>query len=250
MAKRVNDEESKVFDISKPGKGKVVATSRPIITISDIAKDISLVEGEDSKKKASSSSHKVIQPLTLTAESSDGTSGEAINVTVNTVKKPEATPEEPLKNFEPTDSIDATSKKTKLPTEPEELKKTEAVSEPKENPQEPVKKEDVHTEGVKQNEEEMSDSAAVDAVASAITTKRETAKLAEEKAKQDAAVEALIESKKYFVPIGHSSRQSTNGHKRSLTVLLILLLVLVGAYLVIDANVIKIGISLPIDLIR
>lgn len=64
----INDD--KVMDVSKPGKGKIVPTSRPVVTQADNAKkpaettDAPKDEPKEALASAPSVSHKVIQPLT------------------------------------------------------------------------------------------------------------------------------------------------------------------------------------------
>lgn len=61
------------------------------------------------------------------------------------------------------------------------------------------------------------------------------------------AVEKLITSKQYFVPIGAVAQRRNS---RNTALLAVVLLLIVGAVLAIDAELIETGISLPFDLIK
>jgi|GEM_PF-3734518 len=89
-----------------------------------------------------------------------------------------------------------------------------------------------------------SDAASVGAVAEASTKNKEEQKAAEEQAKKDAALQELIDSKKYFVPLAHDATQRT-GHSATWAGLLVLVLLVVGGYLAIDAKLIHVAINLP-----
>lgn len=68
-------DDDKVMDVSKPGSGRIVSTSRPVvapvsqITVKDTNVSPSVPESEPTEPIAPSQSHKVIQPLTQTEES-------------------------------------------------------------------------------------------------------------------------------------------------------------------------------------
>ncbi len=92
------------------------------------------------------------------------------------------------------------------------------------------------------------ESAIVDAVAEqASSKKKKDGDQTEEDKKKKEELEKLIEEKKYFIPIKVASRKR---NARSAVVLLVLLVLVAGAYLVADAGLINIGINPPLDLIK
>jgi hypothetical protein len=95
-------------------------------------------------------------------------------------------------------------------------------------------------------DEESSDAAVVDAVAEQVGSKKKEDVQSEEDKKRQAELDKLILEKKYFVSIG-STRSKSN--RRILFVTLLLLLVLAGLILAVDAEVLEVGLALPFDLI-
>ena len=76
----------------------------------------------------------------------------------------------------------------------------------------------------------------------------ETPEISEEDRKRQELVEKLMVSKKYFVPIGAAAKKRT---ARNTTLLFVVFLLIVsGAVLAIDAEIIQTNISLPFDLIK
>jgi hypothetical protein len=87
--------------------------------------------------------------------------------------------------------------------------------------------------------------AIVDAVVDQAATKKKGEPTKEEVARL-AELEKLVESKTYFVPIKTAS-QKRHAHW---LVISIFLLVVAGAYLAVDAELVDIGIDLPVDLVK
>lgn len=103
-------------------------------------------------------------------------------------------------------------------------------------------------ESVESTIPESDEAAVVDAVAEqARANKKNSGEPTEEDKKKQAEVTKLIGEKKYFVPIKVASQKR---NARLSTILLIILLLLVGAYLVIDAGFINPGFKLPIEIIK
>lgn len=96
-------------------------------------------------------------------------------------------------------------------------------------------------------EDEVSDQAVVDAVASQATAGKGQKKAQEEQAKQE-AIQKLITDKTYVLPIA-KARRTSSGRGISIVVSLLLLLV-VGGYLLLDAGIIGNNVKLPLDLIK
>jgi hypothetical protein len=301
MARKPSEHTSKVMDVSMPGKGAIMPTSRPVIT--PVIKDQSSESGKQAVQieevktlEAPSASRRIILPIsdesstpsenegiksTLpievqgedaeveaqtidVANTSPDTNAETVNdepitektegveqsgakeVTVEPDKatpEPEASPviEETLPSKKDTTKPVTPETPTPIATDTEETPKTEQTSEKKPEVTDTVS-----------DAPESSDAAGVDALVDGVETKKEQAKKAEEQIKKDAALEELIASKKYFVPIGVES--SSPNHKKSspvFIILLVLILVLLGAgYLAVDAKLLDVDIKLPYDLIK
>lgn len=199
-------DENKVMDVSRPGKGKIMSTSRPIVApvVSDVPKaenvSPSVPNKEDPEPLAQSAGHKVIQPLSPADETSEIATAPA-----------------------PVEDDTAAQK----PAEPENIVPARPAPEPSES----------------------SGAAEVDALAGAAEAKKLAAKEAEEQAKRDAALQELIDSKKYFVKTSHGAKSGGSSGWLLTGVILVLALV-VGGYLLIDSGVINVGIKLPFDLIK
>lgn len=97
-------------------------------------------------------------------------------------------------------------------------------------------------------EQEGDDSAAVDELVSKAETKREAAKKAEEQAKKDAELQALIDSKQYVVPISGSGGKS--GRSKLVMLALVMVVLLCGGYLLADAGAFGKDIKLPFEIIK
>lgn len=121
----------------------------------------------------------------------------------------------------------------------ESTEKPEDTSTPEEKPTE---------ESSDAAKEEAKEAAVVDAVAEqADLDKKKAAGPTEEDLKKQEEIEKLITSKKYAVPIGQVAKRR---NKRASVVVLVLILLLAGAYLVVDANIVETEIQLPFELIK
>ncbi len=230
MAANSVSDDDKVMDVSKPGKGKVSTTSRPIVApivsddknsgSSDAVVEETKVATEE--QKAPSAAHKVIQPLSDLEPSKD--SGEPISVEVgDTISAEDTSAEKPA---------DETAEKTEEPK-----KDDESGERPGDVPPAPDGGD--------------SDSANVDALVASAETKKQAAKRAEEDAKKNAALQELIDSKKYFVHTSHGI--ATKRGARTAWVVafaIILIAVIVSLYILADAEVVDVPFALPIDLIK
>jgi hypothetical protein len=311
MARKPSEETNKVMDVSMPGKGKIMPTSRPVIA--PIAKDTVSDSGKPAQDmaevkplEAPSVSRKVIQPISGDNQDTSASDGESakpglpIEVTgdeldadpesVNVTTSEKSVPSEPAADSSeqpaPTEEtveeetakevasepvpvaaqdvspvIEETipKKKTIQPTSSDLPKRADeaAADEPQESTEQSPIKEEVTDDKPDVTDTvtapaEGSDAAGVDALVDSVETKKEAARKADEQAQKAAALDELIASKKYFVPIGvenpgqHAKKQ---GH--GFTVFLLFLLVaVVGGYLAIDAELLDVGIALPYDLIK
>lgn len=130
-----------------------------------------------------------------------------------------------------------TEKVIEPPKGAEQPAKTEEETKPTETPEETSTPEEPVSD----------DSAVVDAVAEQAGAKKKDAELSEEEKKKQEAIAKLIEEKTYFVPIKVASKKR---NARWSVVILVLLLLLVGAYLAADAGVISVPFKLPIRIIK
>jgi hypothetical protein len=158
-----------------------------------------------------------------------------------TALEPEA-PAEEARVTQPNTSSEANST--------EESAKQSETTTPEEQPDESAeeKPEGTTDEGDAQTAETAdtagSEAAGVDALAEASQKSKQEQKAAEEQTKKDAALQELINSKKYFVPLAHDST-SAKKHTGIWIFLLVLILAAGGAYAAIDAKLVKTDISLP-----
>jgi chemotaxis protein histidine kinase CheA len=312
-------DDTKVFDVAKPGNAKPMGTSRPVITSPGTPiKDptvITVSGAEDTPEKLAppSVTRKIISPLT-TPETTGLDTGQESSITIlhepvpsteepvktapliiksksnttsareaserTTESSPQETPKAPLEKEKikekPAELVVAT-KKAETPVEAtvavptKEAPALESTSEesPKEEATEPAKEEKTdaevkpedsaaektETEEKKPDEETETDSlggseaAGVDALAEASGKTKEDEKKAEEQVKKEAALQELIDSKKYFVPLAHDSTSKKKG-PGALMALLGLVILVAGAYAAIDANLIKTNINLPFHIFK
>jgi hypothetical protein len=277
-------DNNKVFDIAKPGKSTPLSTSRPVILNHTMSvKDKSVVNvdpiTEEEPLSPPSVTRKIIKPMSdqQDDESSEvivhsnpsgvaviqdsepnqpsPTAPEVIKVSpesdtgennVREVKKKipiaeNAESELVAESPQPTETIEKHEVTTAEVTEDSEITKTEEAAdtvpgEKLDDTDSNVGKEEQHTNG--------SESASVDALAEASEKTKEDKLKEDEQIKRDAALQGLIDSKKYVVPLAHDSSPKKD---RSWAWVLILLFVviIIGAYLAIDAKYIKTSITLP-----
>ncbi len=217
-------DSSKVFDVARPGNSKPLGTSRPVITNSDAGVKDQMVD----VPTAPSVSRKIITPITVdTSSQNDSTQeveitpAETASSVVHELKLEPITDmaiDEEAVSEEAEDTL-ATEDKAEQPPQPETI--TDQADSPG-----------------------ASESAAVEAVADTGGNNRQEQRAADEQAKLDAALQELIDSKKYVVPLAHDS-SGRRGNGMAAAVFLIVLLLVVAAYLIIDAKVLKVGLNLP-----
>lgn len=161
---------------------------------------------------------------------------------------------------------------THRPMVQDPMMKAEEKTEENPTPEPPKKAEPVHNkviqplneESTKENKEpeviseaapeqkpETSESATVDAVVSgagSTNKKKKDEQSSEEKAKQE-TLQKLTADKTYFVPIGQG-RHRRNSHRAWTALTLLIVTVIVGAYLAVDAGIIQTSVTLPVDVIK
>jgi len=210
-------DTKQVFDVSKPGKSAPSATSRPVIVghgsmLRDpMMQDDTKDDKEEEDTPVTARSKIVIKPVDGN-DSDDKSDKER----PETQEKPEVSE----KKIEPAEEKTAAQTDDKPEVKPEE-KPEEAKS--------------------------ADDEAAVNALAEQAVKKKKEEVSQEEIAKQE-AYEKLIEDKKYFLPIGKATKRRHTQH--FLTFLFVILLLVPGAYLAVDAGIVETSFELPFDLIK
>lgn len=210
-SKNQSDNSKKAIDVAKPGKTSPDASSRPVIvTHKPMIKDPMMKDEAAETPQA--------QPVKVNNRS---------------------------KVIAPPSKTDASAQ----PVEPEaaEAKPAEEEVTPETSATDTTQNETADTSADEQKAAEK-DAAIVDAVAEqADKDKQQSNELTEEEKQRQAELDKLIADKKYFVPIGQVTKRKNN--RRTLMILLVLALLLVGLYLAVDAEVVDIGISVPFELI-
>lgn len=95
-----------------------------------------------------------------------------------------------------------------------------------------------------------SDEAAIDALASQTTAKREQQKTDEAAARKKAEIDQLITSKKYHLPIHDPVYGGSSSFTWFINSILIIMVLAAAAVLAHDAGYVDLGIDLPFDLIK
>ena len=96
-----------------------------------------------------------------------------------------------------------------------------------------------------------SETAEVDALADQAgekTDKKTQDKLTEEEKKKQGELQKLVQSKKYFVPIGQVTRRRQN--RRAIILFVLFIVVIGGLYAAADAEVIKLPFDVPVHIIK
>lgn len=213
MANKPSDE-SKVMDVSKPGKGKITINSRPIVApvVSDTASDGDIAPTPEltpasteakEELKAPSAARKVIQPINIEEDgtvSQEDVPDEAVDQAGAETESPEVKSDSAETSPESTDSI---------PT-------------PKSDEDNPIAPEDPTSEN--------SGAASVDEMAKAAEAKRLSAEKSKEEAERDQKAQELVKSKQYFVPISHASHSSKKTLRNTAITLLLLAALGVAGY--------------------
>lgn len=271
MASSVSGDK-KVMDVSKPGKGKVSETSRPVVApivdekSSDSSDDIKVETTLEPapEAKAPSQARKVIQPI------SDDLTSDEVEVDVASHKTPgEETPptESSAEDAAEESKVDSpVIESTGDPIKPGEIANNdETADEPKVSSQEKSaettdtsdEKSAKASSETSQDEKpaakpaEGDDAASVDALMANTKTRKELEKQAEEEAKKNAALQDIIDSKKYFVRTSHGHVvKSSSSATWIIVVLLLIVALLASAYLLADAGVVDSPVELPFDLIK
>lgn len=235
----------KVFDVAKPGKTAPDASARPIIvTHRPMVQDPMMSDAEKSSKEPEE---------TKTTTPAEATAPPVAPATVSrggkVVKPLDESPE-----IQPDDSSvsSKTTAKVDLSTEASaKAEKTSAGSAETDQEKPPSTEEKVEVPKAAATDDSnttSSDEAVAEESEDKKTKENAEAKEAQEEQERQAAIEKLIEEKKYFVHVGevHHKRKS-----RSVIVLLLLLIVIAaGGYLAIDAGFVETNFELPYNFIQ
>jgi hypothetical protein len=260
-AKKIDDKDDKVMDVSAPGKGKIITNSRPVVApVASEGEQEGVPIEEIKSVQAPSATRRVIQPIVHDdLPDEDGNQPDnSVKVVINSTEEKEAKPvNEKTTEDESNSTVNETVAGENKPQIPEDTDQpeTEKPAEAPKAAQEPEpKKEEAKPEPAKSSPAESSDSANVDELVNTVETKKEAVKKAEESAKKDEALQALIDSKQYFVPVGHEGPMTAKARKQGsnfmLVFIIMLLALLVGGYLAIDAGLVDIGVDVPFELIK
>lgn len=231
-AGKSSKKPSQFMDVSKPGKIAPTASSRPIIvghepTVQDpmVTEDGSATP-EELRVDVKRTAPKVITPL-------------------NAVKELENVDEPAMSDMVSEPSADETE------TPAEEDTTTEQAQSNAADEKISGASDAVSSTGESKSAKDPSDksSSVVDAVVGQATKEKDkkSDKKIEELEKRQAEIEKLIEEKKYFV---HTTQVTKKQRKNRWASLVLLLLVIVGAYLAVDAQVIKNNIQLPYEFFK
>lgn len=184
--KKESPDQSKVFDVAKPGESAPPATGRPIITQhpGGMTQDPMVKQKETVVSKDADA--ETTKPLE-----------DELSESAATDKKVIAPISDDMKNKDSTDDT---------PTE-----------DPKEGNDNQIKTEDEPLS-------DGGEAGAVDALAQEVSSKKEAAKAETEAKKQRAEVQKIIDSKKYVVPIGEEAHRKSG--RRAIVFLVVFLVIL------------------------
>lgn len=205
-------DTSKVFDVSRPGESMPSATSRPVIIAGRKTVGDPMVSPVSDKKED---------------EKEDEDNSQGADDTGMIMSAPKKNRIEPLH--------------TTITTEKDEPEDEQPEAQDESN--DTTKVDDAEKEDATQEIAE---------VASEVSTKKQTqaenAKKQDEAEKKQAEIEALVNNKRYFVPINAVQKQRSM--RFMLLLLGILLFIVVGALAIADAGFIDLGIDAPTDFIQ
>lgn len=202
----------KMDDVSKPGETPASATSRPVIVKHrSIAKDPMVAPANPSQLKSDT------EPDATEEEGEKEDKDEPVSRKAPTLEPSARAISESEKTIEPSDKDEDTQE------EEDKLTDTEKPSDATNN--------------------QSLGTAAVDVLANEAVKNKKDNK--QEREKQEAIAKHIAE-KTYFAPVGQISKRRAKIHG----LLLLLLLVIVGAYLAIDAGFVLTDLTLPFDFIK
>lgn len=262
------EKSAKMFDVAKPGQSRASATSRPIIVgHSGMLKNDPMMKGDEKEKedeiKIWKHSKTVIPPGE--EESSEDSAAIALQEPAKGSDHVETSPNHPGSDD---DAGDRPDKKTDSATANEV--REEKNSDESETTEKDISldKAEETTEGVDddsdtlaktsdsseqdqekaQSEESITKKGVVDSLVNEVGNKKADQKAKDEMAAKAAEAEKLVQSKKYFVPIGQVSRRRSHRLGAVLIIFIVFFCLLV-LNIAADAEVIDLGINPLTDLL-
>lgn len=254
---RRNAKTKKVFDVARPGKTAAMPVSKPVIVghTATIKQDPMVAPvSPDSPKEETGLAvnvHKTrtIKPLSVSVTSEDDTNEaevqnttmtNAVHVDGSNVEESEQPAILDVEVQPESDDIDPTEERLAAPvpssTEPGDIK-DDNPSNAQETPAASDAFDVAATDQVDQDNSDLGTSLKEDEVKKAAS---------EEEAKKQAAIQELIDSKKFFIPV----HQTVSKNTAWVWIVLWIAVVIAGAVLAVDAGYIDIGVGLPFDLIK
>lgn len=219
-----------VFDVSRPGKSAPTATGKPIIVTNRPMLQDPMVVEDQPKEAASPAKAKVtIQPITITSDE-DANAGEAVKVTK--AEPSEVAPPKPDEAPAPTPELEQPPV-PEVAEKPSEASAAAPEAEPKEEPVKPTH------EPIDEQAAEPAD----DSTQKPMTPEEQDAaakKAEEEEAEHEAAINKLVESQQYFLPINSVENRKTKRFV-ALGVILIFVLGIAWVDIALDAGLIHVG---------
>jgi len=252
------------MDVSSPGKAAPPATSRPVIVSHRPMMPDPMVATSSPQTPTAptlAGKGKTIQPLASAAKPAKDTEADTATTPSSATEAPKEdaapakknitvndTTDEPVKEEAPAPATEKPAEKTEKPTT-DTPAEDDAAASAKQSPASPEKPaaDDTHDTQKTDDKKSPEDDNLTGPPSKAMEEKRRAEAEAAAKAERE-KYQKLIEEKTYFVPIDQSA--SSSGSKAATFLLFVLLFVLIGAVLAVDAGLLEIGIELPFDLIQ
>ncbi len=229
MANKSDDK--KTMDVAKPGKSTPDTSARPVIvTHRPMVQDPTLKDDGSKVAAGTGIANADVAPSARTSK------------TINPVSEDAA--ETPAEGLE-AEASEAQPGSSAPPDSAMETTKETVTSDAESQPDPPA---DEETKPAEQSDTAQGEEAAlVDAVADQATAdKKKQNQLSDEEKAQKEAIKKLVAEKKYFVPVGQVSHRR---NQRLLIIFAVLVVVLIGGYLAVDAGLIDLGVDVPVSLI-
>lgn len=252
MATNKAEPDDKVFDITKPGKSTASASSRPLIVGHKPMLKDPMVKNKAVDVLEEGKSVKIDQPIEDDLPSGSPPLPAREKIAGSSEKKSSSPSESrfSLKPFGDNKSKAKEKSSNNAAAVPVKVNKTDdkvsaaAISTPTTAPK--IDKAALARESSMANEP--NDTVASET--SADDVKKKTKKDAGEAASKNSEIEKLVESKKYFVPVGKNASKKRSSRRIIMWSLIGLLLGLALIYLMIDVGIIKTNIKLPFEFFK
>lgn len=237
-----------VMDVARPGKTQPSASSRPVIVgHKPVVQDPMVNEGKKMPETSDSEEHKITVKRTSPKVIAPLKSAE--DIAAEAKEEESATPELPIKPDEPEVPEVEQSAETEGTDAPEEPAIPEEESEatvPESTP-EPEESTPADTGSEKEAKSKDKDSKGKGSSSSDKGSNKKDDKKNAELERRLAEIEKLADEKKYFV---HTSHTTQKQRKTGVIIALVLLLLAAGAYLTVDAQLVKNDLKLPYEFFK